>query len=206
MLCSVYQALVDSFYSPESHKRRWMNEATVKQKCTFKRDCVLVCDYRSGHVEKQEKQSKNETMKPKMRRHRTSSSDEPDMQESAFLKKIIAYQRKLLVLPVFQLFTARWAICLLPGFPELDTQTCLSLVLWFLLQNYFARNFYNMRMLALFVAFAINFILLFYKVTVPRVLLWLHCNHLFFTICGKRTRRCGELCCVRVDLHAELAS
>uniref|UniRef100_A0A8C3ARP2 Ryanodine receptor 2 n=1 Tax=Cyclopterus lumpus TaxID=8103 RepID=A0A8C3ARP2_CYCLU len=31
------------------------------------------------------------------------------------------------------------------------------------LQNYFARNFYNMRMLALFVAFAINFILLFYK-------------------------------------------
>uniref|UniRef100_A0A4W6FCW0 Ryanodine receptor 2 n=1 Tax=Lates calcarifer TaxID=8187 RepID=A0A4W6FCW0_LATCA len=33
------------------------------------------------------------------------------------------------------------------------------------LQNYFARNFYNMRMLALFVAFAINFILLFYKVS-----------------------------------------
>lgn len=31
-------------------------------------------------------------------------------------------------------------------------------------QNYFARNFYNMRLLALFVAFAINFILLFYKV------------------------------------------
>lgn len=34
------------------------------------------------------------------------------------------------------------------------------------LQNYFARNFYNMRLLALFVAFAINFILLFYKVRV----------------------------------------
>lgn len=32
-------------------------------------------------------------------------------------------------------------------------------------QNYFARNFYNMRLLALFVAFAINFILLFYKVS-----------------------------------------
>uniref|UniRef100_A0A671YWR5 Ryanodine receptor 2 n=1 Tax=Sparus aurata TaxID=8175 RepID=A0A671YWR5_SPAAU len=31
-------------------------------------------------------------------------------------------------------------------------------------QNFFARNFYNMRLLALFVAFAINFILLFYKV------------------------------------------
>lgn len=36
------------------------------------------------------------------------------------------------------------------------------------LQNYFARNFYNMRMLALFVAFAINFILLFYKVRLCR--------------------------------------
>uniref|UniRef100_A0A8C4LEL0 Ryanodine receptor 2 n=1 Tax=Equus asinus asinus TaxID=83772 RepID=A0A8C4LEL0_EQUAS len=35
--------------------------------------------------------------------------------------------------------------------------------------NYFARNFYNMRMLALFVAFAINFILLFYKVSTSSV-------------------------------------
>ena len=35
---------------------------------------------------------------------------------------------------------------------------------FFFSQNYFARNFYNMRLLALFVAFAINFILLFYKV------------------------------------------
>ncbi|XP_042194266.1 ryanodine receptor 3 isoform X3 [Callorhinchus milii] len=33
------------------------------------------------------------------------------------------------------------------------------------LLNYLARNFYNLRFLALFVAFAINFILLFYKVT-----------------------------------------
>ncbi|XP_066532570.1 ryanodine receptor 3 [Hoplias malabaricus] len=31
--------------------------------------------------------------------------------------------------------------------------------------NYLARNFYNLRLLALFVAFAINFILLFYKVS-----------------------------------------
>uniref|UniRef100_A0A8D0DC73 Ryanodine receptor 2 n=1 Tax=Sander lucioperca TaxID=283035 RepID=A0A8D0DC73_SANLU len=89
--------------------------------------CKLLCDCRGGHVEKQEKQQKNEKIKPKVRRHHTSKSDEPDLHESAFLKKIIAYQRKLL--------------------------------------NYFARNFYNMRMLALFVAFAINFILLFYKVS-----------------------------------------
>lgn len=34
----------------------------------------------------------------------------------------------------------------------------------FSLQNYLARNFYNLRFLALFVCFAINFILLFYKV------------------------------------------
>eukprot|EP00061_Rhincodon_typus_P018969 g48375.t1 len=33
------------------------------------------------------------------------------------------------------------------------------------LLNYLSRNFYNLRFLALFVAFAINFILLFYKVT-----------------------------------------
>uniref|UniRef100_A0A671VHP5 Uncharacterized protein n=1 Tax=Sparus aurata TaxID=8175 RepID=A0A671VHP5_SPAAU len=81
----------------------------------------------SEHVEKQEKLQQNEKIRPKVRRHHSSKSDEPDLQESAFLKKIIAYQRKLL--------------------------------------NYFARNFYNMRMLALFVAFAINFILLFYKVS-----------------------------------------
>uniref|UniRef100_A0A5F8H2K8 Ryanodine receptor 3 n=1 Tax=Monodelphis domestica TaxID=13616 RepID=A0A5F8H2K8_MONDO len=35
----------------------------------------------------------------------------------------------------------------------------------FFFQHYLARNFYNLRFLALFVAFAINFILLFYKVT-----------------------------------------
>jgi len=33
-------------------------------------------------------------------------------------------------------------------------------------QNFFARNFYNMRLLALFLTFAINFILLFYKVSI----------------------------------------
>ncbi|CAM4712692.1 unnamed protein product [Leuciscus chuanchicus] len=74
---------------------------------------------------------KEEAVKRKVRLH-YSRADEPDLQESAFWKKIIAYQRKLL--------------------------------------NYFARNFYNMRMLALFVAFAINFILLFYKVSTSSAL------------------------------------
>uniref|UniRef100_F6UA28 Ryanodine receptor 2 n=1 Tax=Ornithorhynchus anatinus TaxID=9258 RepID=F6UA28_ORNAN len=47
-----------------------------------------------------------------------------------------------------------------PAFPGASHQNLLLFP-----QNYFARNFYNMRMLALFVAFAINFILLFYKVS-----------------------------------------
>uniref|UniRef100_A0A3B1K1U7 Ryanodine receptor 2 n=1 Tax=Astyanax mexicanus TaxID=7994 RepID=A0A3B1K1U7_ASTMX len=82
--------------------------------------------------EKKEVQ-KEVLQKKKSRHHHSSRSDEPDLQESAFWKKIIAYQRKLL--------------------------------------NYFARNFYNMRMLALFVAFAINFILLFYKVSTSSAVL-----------------------------------
>lgn len=57
----------------------------------------MFCGFRDGRVEKQEKQQKNEKMKPKVRKHHTSKSDEPDLQESAFFKKIIAYQRKLLV-------------------------------------------------------------------------------------------------------------
>lgn len=57
----------------------------------------MFCVFRSEHVEKQEKLQKNEKMRPKVRRHHSSKSDEPDLQESAFLKKIIAYQRKLLV-------------------------------------------------------------------------------------------------------------
>ncbi|XP_009995897.1 PREDICTED: ryanodine receptor 2 [Chaetura pelagica] len=80
--------------------------------------------------EKDEK-TKEEKGKQKLRQLHTHRYGEPEVQESAFWKKIIAYQQKLL--------------------------------------NYFARNFYNMRMLALFVAFAINFILLFYKVSTSAV-------------------------------------
>lgn len=56
-------------------------------------------------METPEKPQKNEKMKAKVRRHHSSRCDEPDLQESAFLKKILAYQRKLLV-PVllFSLF------------------------------------------------------------------------------------------------------
>ncbi|KAH0622519.1 hypothetical protein JD844_024895, partial [Phrynosoma platyrhinos] len=80
--------------------------------------------------EKEEKEKEEKEKQKQRQRHKHRHGD-PETQESAFWKKIIAYQQKLL--------------------------------------NYFARNFYNMRMLALFVAFAINFILLFYKVSTSAV-------------------------------------
>lgn len=135
---------------------------------------MLAYGFRSDGVEKQEKQSKNETMKPKTRRHHTSKSDEPDVQESAFLKKIIAYQRKLLVWTAYSFSLSssyHYYYSYYTTSQSIALKNTFLLIFWFLLQNYFARNFYNMRMLALFVAFAINFILLFYKVTVPRMFL-----------------------------------
>lgn len=67
-------------------------------------ECELFYVFRSEHVEKQEKLQQNEKIRPKVRRHHSSKSDEPDLQESAFLKKIIAYQRKLLVQILFLFF------------------------------------------------------------------------------------------------------
>ncbi|KAM5301819.1 ryanodine receptor 2 isoform 4-T4 [Glossophaga mutica] len=84
-----------------------------------------------GEDGEKEEKAKDEKGRQKLRSIHTHRYGEPEAPESAFWKKIIAYQQKLL--------------------------------------NYFARNFYNMRMLALFVAFAINFILLFYKVSTSSV-------------------------------------
>ncbi|KAJ1155514.1 hypothetical protein NDU88_008244 [Pleurodeles waltl] len=84
-----------------------------------------------GEDGEKEEKGKDDKPKQKVRQLHTPRYGDQDVQESAFWKKIIAYQQKLL--------------------------------------NYFARNFYNMRMLALFVAFAINFILLFYKVSTSAV-------------------------------------
>ncbi|XP_052552120.1 ryanodine receptor 2 isoform X4 [Tympanuchus pallidicinctus] len=85
-----------------------------------------------GEDGEKEEKAKEDKAKQKLRQLHTHRYGEQEIQESAFWKKIIAYQQKLL--------------------------------------NYFARNFYNMRMLALFVAFAINFILLFYKVSTSAVM------------------------------------
>ncbi|TEA41933.1 hypothetical protein DBR06_SOUSAS26810026, partial [Sousa chinensis] len=87
--------------------------------------------YLQGEDGEKEEKAKEDKGKQKLRQLHTHRYGEPEVPESAFWKKIIAYQQKLL--------------------------------------NYFARNFYNMRMLALFVAFAINFILLFYKVSTSSV-------------------------------------
>ncbi|XP_068795351.1 ryanodine receptor 2 isoform X1 [Struthio camelus] len=84
-----------------------------------------------GEDGEKEDKAKDDKGKQKLRQLHTHRYGDSEIQESAFWKKIIAYQQKLL--------------------------------------NYFARNFYNMRMLALFVAFAINFILLFYKVSTSAV-------------------------------------
>ncbi|KAF7650574.1 hypothetical protein LDENG_00123610 [Lucifuga dentata] len=111
--------------APPELRRRHQNSSSEEKEA---RDAKCETETKAKHAdEEEEKQQKKEKMKPKVRPRHTLKSDEPDLQESAFWKKILAYQRKLL--------------------------------------NYFARNFYNMRMLALFVAFAINFILLFYKVS-----------------------------------------
>ncbi|XP_030630748.1 ryanodine receptor 2 [Chanos chanos] len=113
--------------SPSPELRRRQTKSSSEEEKQGVEETNSVPEKAEG--EKEEKMEKKKTEKPKkkVRQHRSSKSDEPDLQESAFWKKIIAYQRKLL--------------------------------------SYFARNFYNMRMLALFVAFAINFILLFYKVS-----------------------------------------
>ncbi|PNI55288.1 RYR2 isoform 3 [Pan troglodytes] len=87
--------------------------------------------FQKGEDGEKEEKAKEDKGKQKLRQLHTHRYGEPEVPESAFWKKIIAYQQKLL--------------------------------------NYFARNFYNMRMLALFVAFAINFILLFYKVSTSSV-------------------------------------
>ncbi|KAJ8365606.1 hypothetical protein SKAU_G00144370 [Synaphobranchus kaupii] len=112
--------------SPEL-RRRHQGEGSTEEDGEVKVESRSEPEKAEGENGEKDDKPKEDKPKQKVRQHHTSKSEEPELQESAFWKKIIAYQRKLL--------------------------------------NYFARNFYNMRMLALFVAFAINFILLFYKVS-----------------------------------------
>lgn len=49
------------------------------------------------------KQQKNKKIKLKERRQHIFKCEEPDLQESAIFKKIVAYQRKLLVRHIFEI-------------------------------------------------------------------------------------------------------
>lgn len=88
-----------------------------------------------------------------------SRSSQPKEPAPAFMSNVFAaldvYKNKMLVSPG-------------PDVQEnvlaLKVENSVSEFLFFFFQNYLARNFYNLRFLALFVCFAINFILLFYKV------------------------------------------
>lgn len=55
------------------------------------------CVYHRGEDGEKKEKKKEMPKKRKTQLNRSSKSDEPDLQESAFWKKIIAYQRKLLV-------------------------------------------------------------------------------------------------------------
>ncbi|XP_075412509.1 ryanodine receptor 2 [Tenrec ecaudatus] len=106
-------------------------EEKIKEEREVKEEIKPEPEKAEGEGGEKEEKSKEDKGRQKLRQLHTHRYGEPEVPESAFWKKIIAYQQKLL--------------------------------------NYFARNFYNMRMLALFVAFAINFILLFYKVSTASV-------------------------------------
>ncbi|XP_072436665.1 ryanodine receptor 2 isoform X1 [Chiloscyllium punctatum] len=115
-------------------------EKTKEDETNEKEDHKVESEKAEGEDgEKEERNTENKSRRRRRRQQHAQKVEEPEVQESAFWKKITAYQQKLL--------------------------------------NYFARNFYNMRMLALFVAFAINFILLFYKVSTSPSLEEKECKH-----------------------------
>uniref|UniRef100_A0A8C3CQQ7 Ryanodine receptor 3 n=1 Tax=Cairina moschata TaxID=8855 RepID=A0A8C3CQQ7_CAIMO len=87
--------------------------------------------------EVQSEQLEEGKVKKKKRRH-GQKIEKPEAVMANFFKALEIYQTKMLAITNF-FFS-------------------------FYFQHYLARNFYNLRFLALFVAFAINFILLFYKV------------------------------------------
>uniref|UniRef100_A0A3P8S6G8 Ryanodine receptor 2 n=1 Tax=Amphiprion percula TaxID=161767 RepID=A0A3P8S6G8_AMPPE len=93
-----------------------------------------------GQVAKSEKKTGNKKAEARWRAEKCPyRSKEPQNQHSALWETISTHNKSLLVM-------------------YKHTQ-----------HNCFARNFYNMRLLALFVAFGINFILLFYKVRVEEL-------------------------------------
>lgn len=130
--------------------------------------------------EKEDKPKEEEAKEPVVEEKPRTRSAQPKEAAPAFMSSLFAimdvYLNKMLVRP--HNHGNKTLSALVPSFPKLfyrlwpDITELCQLKICFLLQsspfsfqNYLARNFYNLRFLALFVCFAINFILLFYKVT-----------------------------------------
>uniref|UniRef100_A0A4W5R0V7 Ryanodine receptor 3 n=1 Tax=Hucho hucho TaxID=62062 RepID=A0A4W5R0V7_9TELE len=112
------------------------------------RSAVILCSHSTEKKEKEDKvkaeQPKEEVAqdKPVPKSRNGQSKEAPTSFFASFLAGLEVYQTKMLVKhQTLYLFKIHYSF------------------------NTLARNFYNMRFLALFVAFAINFILLFYRVT-----------------------------------------
>lgn len=130
--------------------------------------------------EKEDKPKEEEAKEPVVEEKPRTRSAQPKEAAPAFMSSLFAimdvYLNKMLVRP--HNHGNKTLSAFAPSFPKLfyrlwpDITELSQLKICFPLQsspfsfqNYLARNFYNLRFLALFVCFAINFILLFYKVT-----------------------------------------
>lgn len=123
---------------------------------------ILACP-----VYREKESEKNVPAEAEMKAKKCScKSQESESQRSALWEVIGTQNKSLLVFHIhlYNCFAYTSKSILLRENIHMQTHTQKKLSVLFL-QNYFARNFYNMRLLALFVAFAINFILLFYKVS-----------------------------------------
>lgn len=140
--------------------------------------------YSSENQEKEDKPKEEEAKEPVVEEKPKPKSSQPKEAAPAFMSSVFAlldvYMTKMLVSAPHHM--------LIPfSIVQLSSHPLFCHLFWkrgyairrqsagdfavnqtFSLQNYLARNFYNMRFLALFVCFAINFILLFYKVNLKK--------------------------------------
>lgn len=116
----------------EAHKKKVSIHVNTSVLCF---STVCLCGFRAEDEEK-DKVKKEAMAKQKIRQNYISKCDEPDLQESAFWKKIIAYQRKLLVghfciYYVFILFIHYLHWMLIPGklfnYSSLQTPTLVTI-------------------------------------------------------------------------------
>ncbi|KAG9346042.1 hypothetical protein JZ751_007858 [Albula glossodonta] len=82
--------------SPEL-RRRHQGKGSTEEDREVKEESRSEPEKAEGENGEKDDKPKGNKPKQKVRQHHTSKSEEPELQESAFWKKIIAYQRKLLV-------------------------------------------------------------------------------------------------------------